>query len=427
MGSAQTISASAKTRGLYTILADTFLMWGGFFMVIPLLSIYYVERLGWAAASIGVVLAVRQFTQQGLTPISGMLADRLGAKSLICAGLLLRTVGFASMAWADTFPLLILSAVLAALGGSMFESPKSAAVAALTDEANRGRYFALNGVVSQLGLTIGTQVGALLLAFNFSVVALVSAACFFLTFLVTLIFMPSVKVASGTGSLTDGVKLALHDTPFVKFNVLLIGYWFLWVQLSLSLPLAAQNVGGGAETVGWIYAINAGLSIMLQYPLLKLASKWLRPMSVLIVGMVLMAAGLGAIALATDVQGLLVCVVVFALGALLATPSQQTVTANLANPVALGSYFGISSLGLAIGGGLGNLCGGLLYDIGKGMSFPELPWTVFFVVGMGAAAGLSLLWARLRRAERTPAAVQMPTQEQPHPGEVSPAMGDAAK
>ena len=72
------LSASARQRGLYTLLADTFLMWAGFFMIIPLLSIYYVEQLGWAAASIGVVLAVRQFTQQGLTILGGALADKLG-------------------------------------------------------------------------------------------------------------------------------------------------------------------------------------------------------------------------------------------------------------------------------------------------------------------------------------------------------------
>jgi DHA1 family multidrug resistance protein-like MFS transporter len=399
-------------------MADSFLMWAGFFMIIPLLSIYYVERLGWAATSIGLVLAVRQFTQQGLTPISGILADRFGAKGLILTGLLLRTVGFGSMAWANTFPLLILSSIMAALGGSMFESPRSAAVAALTDETNRGRYYALTGVVNQLGLTIGTQLGALLLGFDFKVVALVAAGAFFLTFLVTLIFMPPVKVAAENTGLTDGVRMVARDRPFIIFNALLIGYWFMWVQLSISLPLAAKTVGGDASTVGLIYAINAGLTILLQYPLLKLASKWLRPMSVLIVGIAMMALGLGAIALIRDVPGLLTCVVIFAAGALLASPSQQTVTAALANPAALGSYFGISSLALAFGGGLGNLSGGIFYDIGKQISFPELPWLVFLTVGLGSAGGLTLMLFRQRKVTAQPV---------PQAAEMSATVSDAAK
>jgi DHA1 family multidrug resistance protein-like MFS transporter len=418
MLAAHSLSAPTRRRGLYTLMADSFLMWAGFFMIIPLLSIYYVERLGWAATSIGVVLAVRQFTQQGLTPISGMLADRFGAKGLILTGLLLRTAGFGSMAWANTFPLLILSAILAALGGSMFESPRSAAVAALTDDTNRGRYYALTGVVNQLGLTIGTQLGALLLGFDFATVALVAAGAFFLTFLVTLIFMPPVKVAAEDTGLTDGVRMAARDRPFIIYNALLMGYWFMWVQLSISLPLAARTAGGDASTVGFIYAINAGLTILLQYPLLKLASRWLRPMPVLIIGIIMMALGLGAIALVGDVPGLLACVVLFAAGALLASPSQQTVTATLANPAALGSYFGISSLALAFGGGLGNLSGGFLYDIGRQISFPELPWLVFLVVGLGSAGGLTLMLSRQRKAAVQPV---------PQTAETSATVSDAAK
>ena len=82
-------------------------------------------------------------------------------------------------------------------------------VAALTDESNRARYFALNGVVSQFGLTLGTQLGAILIGFDFAVVALASAACFVATFLVTLVFMPSVRVAtpSRTPAALPGVLL----------------------------------------------------------------------------------------------------------------------------------------------------------------------------------------------------------------------------
>ncbi|MGA7733122.1 MAG: MFS transporter [Chloroflexia bacterium] len=428
VASAQFISASARRRGLYTLLADTFLMWAGFFMIIPLLSIYYVETLGWAAASIGLVLAVRQFAQQGLTLISGALADRLGAKGLILAGLLVRMLGFAAMAWANTFPLLLLSAFLAAVGGSLFDSPTKAATAALTEEKDRSRYFALNGVVSQIGLTLGTQLGVFLLRFDFALVCMVAAATYVVTFLVTLFFLPSVRVASEGANLTSGVRLAFKDRPFMLYNALLMGFWFMWVQITISLPLAAKLVGGGPDTVGWIFAINSALTIVLQYPLMRLTSDRFQPMSILISGCTIMAIGLGGVALAGNVAGLLVCVVLFALGSLLASPSQQTVTANLANPVALGSYFGVSSLALAIGGGLGNLSGGLLYDLGRSLAFPELPWLVFLVVGLSSSVGLTLMSGRQRRARHAQATITAETafkDEAERP--TSTFMGDAAK
>ena len=389
-----TLTPAARRRGLITILADTFLVWGGFYMVVPLISVHYVDQLGWTAAGIGLVLGIRQLLQQGLTPISGIVADRFGPKGLICAGVLLRSVGFVTMAWATTFPLLMVSAVLTALGGSLFESPKSAAIAALTDEAQRNRFYSLTGIASALGITIGTQIGALLLNVDFALVALLGAACFFLDFFITLIFLPSVRVATHDESLTYGIGLAFRDRTFVLYSALLMGFWFLWVQFNISVPLAARTIGGSNTTVALIYTINSGMSLLLGYPLLRLAERWLRPLPILILGLTLMSGGLGAIAVATGTPTLFACVVFFAFGALLAMPSQQTVTARLANPAALGSYFGVNALALALGGGFGNLSGGLLYDAGKHLGFSSLPWIIFCAVGLFTASGLTLLARR---------------------------------
>src|SRR5215510_3554624 len=210
MQNATTLSAAARRRGLNAILGDTFFMWGGFFMVVPLISIHYVDDLGWSATSIGLVLAVRQLTQQGLTLPGGMLADRFGVKWLICGGMLLRAAGFACMAWANTFPLLVASAMLAAIGGSLFESPRSAAIAALTNATNRARYYSLMGVIGGLGMTLGPLLGALLLRTDFSVVALVSSSCYIATFLLTALLLPPVQVADQNRGLTYGIGLALH-------------------------------------------------------------------------------------------------------------------------------------------------------------------------------------------------------------------------
>src|SRR5256885_4643557 len=100
----QGISERARKRGLLALLIDVFCMYIGFFMVVPLISVHYVDGLGWAAASIGLVLGVRQVTQQGLTLFGGVLADQIGAKWLICMGLAVRIVGFALVAWATTLP-----------------------------------------------------------------------------------------------------------------------------------------------------------------------------------------------------------------------------------------------------------------------------------------------------------------------------------
>lgn len=401
IGNPMELSEGARRRGMVALLAITFLMYCGFFMVIPLLSFHYVEDMGFAAVIVGAALATRQLLQQGTTLFGGMLADRVGVRGLIGAGVLIRAVGFVSLAWANTPALLILAMVLSALGGALFDAPSRAAMAALTTEEERARYYALTGVVSNIGMVIGPFLGAQLIAWDFQVVCLAAAACFVLVGVTTL-FLPPVRVAEANQNIGFGIGLAFHDRPFLIFTGLLMGYWYMWVQMTISLPLAAASLGGGsAGNVSLVYSLNAGLTILLQYPVLGAFERRLRPLSILIVGVALMALGLGAVAVAGSMPALIACVVVFTLGTLLATPTQQTVSAALADPRALGSYFGVNSLALAFGGSLGNFSGGLMFDIARTIGFPALPWLVFAAIGAGCTVGLALLAQQLRRREVT--------------------------
>jgi len=393
-----------KQRGLLTILADTFLMWAGFFMVVPVLSVHYVEGLGWSAAAIGLVLAVRQLTQQGIAVYAGALADRISPRTLICAGLLIRAAGFASLAFATTLPLLLGSAVLAALGGSLFDAPRSTAIIALTTPRERRRFFSLAGTVGGLGMVTGPLLGAALLQIDFSVVALVAAAAYLVAFALTRAFLPPLPPGARSGRIGQGLALAVRDRTYVRFVALLAGYWFMWVQINITLALTATELAGTSAAVGWVYALNAGLAVMLEYPLTRLLERRLDPIKTVAIGTGLMAAGLTAVSLAGSIGALLGCVVLFSIGAALAHPSQQAAMASLANPSAIGSYFGFGSLSMAVGGGLGNLSGGVLHAFTQTTGMTAAPWLIFGAVGAVASTGLY----RLRRPTPPVAAAPAP-------------------
>ena len=389
------LSEAGRRRGLLVLLVSTFFAWAGFFLVIPLLAVHFVDGLGWAAASIGLVLAVRQFVQQGLTTIGGVLADRWGPKGLIAVGMGIRAIGFTGMAFADRYAWLMTASIVAALGGALFESPRAAAIAALTRPAERPRYYALAGTAGGLGITVGTQVGALLLRVDFALVSLAAAVCFALIGVLVLVALPPVQVASGTGRAFDGIGRAVRDRPFMTYNALMIGHWFVWSQYYIILPLAATAIVGRPEGVAWVYGLNAAITLVLGYPLPRLVGRRLVPIRAVVVGSVLAALGLGAVGFVSGTVGLLVAVAVFSVGVVLVRPNEQTVAAGLANPAALGSYFGVASLSLAIGGGAGNLAGGVLYDLGRRLQAPRLPWLMIGAIGLVSAAGL--WWTMVRR------------------------------
>jgi DHA1 family multidrug resistance protein-like MFS transporter len=368
--------------------AATFLTWGGFFAVIPLIAVHYVDGLGWAAGSVGLVLAVRQFLQQGSTLFFGALADRVGAKGLICAGLFVRVFGFGLMAWADSLAMLMLSAIVTAIGGGLFEAPKAAAVATLTDETNRRRYYSTMGVVGGLGTAVGVLAGSLLIRADFDTVSLGAAALFFAAFVLMVIFLPPVRVATERHGLFEGIGYALRDGVFLRYAALLMGFYFVSTQFNITVVLRATEIAGTESAVAWIYWINAGLITLLGYPLPRMIERRVSAYLMLIGGIALIAIGTTLVAAAVNVPALLLVVTVISFGTILARPGEQTVSAGLADPIARGSYFGVAALSVAFGGGLGNLTGGLIYDYGKHVGRPELPWLVFGLVGAVTVIGL---------------------------------------
>ncbi len=135
--------SQARSLGKYFLLIDNMLVVLGFFVVFPLISIRFVDNLGWAALMVGIALGLRQLVQQGLGIFGGAIADRLGARPMIVTGMLLRAAGFATMAVAHEPWVLWVSCVLSGLGGTLFDPPRSALVVKLVRPQERGRFFSL--------------------------------------------------------------------------------------------------------------------------------------------------------------------------------------------------------------------------------------------------------------------------------------------
>ncbi len=102
----------------------------GFYMLMPYLAGYLAGPLGLAAWAIGLVLGVRNFSQQGMFIIGGTLADRLGFKPLIVSGCVLRTAGFGLLVFADSLPAVLVASAATGFAGALFNPAVRAYLAA---------------------------------------------------------------------------------------------------------------------------------------------------------------------------------------------------------------------------------------------------------------------------------------------------------
>ncbi len=117
---------AGKELGKYFLLVDNMLVVLGFCRF-PLISIRFVDQMGWAALMVGIALGLRQLVQQGLGIFGGAIADRFGAKPMIVTGMLMRAGGFAAMAVAHE-PWVLWFSCISGLGGTLFDPPRAALV-----------------------------------------------------------------------------------------------------------------------------------------------------------------------------------------------------------------------------------------------------------------------------------------------------------
>lgn len=373
--------SQARRLGKYFLLFDNLLVVLGFFVVFPLISIRFVDQLGWAAVVVGLALGLRQLVQQGLGIFGGAIADRFGAKPMIVTGMLLRAAGFATMAMADQPWILWFSCALSAIGGTLFDPPRTALVIKLTRPHERSRFYSLLMMQDSAGAVVGALIGSWLLQYDFHFVCWVGAAIFVLAAGWNAWLLPAYRISTVRAPMREGMMRVLRDRRFLVYVLTLTGYYMLAVQVMLMLPIVVNEIAGTPSAVKWMYAIEAVLSLSLLYPLARWSEKHFRLEQRLMAGLLLMTLSLMPIGLATSLQAVFVLICCFYLGSIIAEPARETLSASLADARARGSYMGFSRLGLALGGAVGYTGGGWMYDTGHALGRPELPWLLLGLVG----------------------------------------------
>ncbi|HFN3649158.1 multidrug efflux MFS transporter MdtH [Enterobacter hormaechei] len=373
--------SQARSLGKYFLLVDNMLVVLGFFVVFPLISIRFVDQMGWAALMVGIALGLRQFVQQGLGVFGGAIADRFGAKPMIVTGMLLRAAGFATMAIAHDPWLLWFSCFLSGIGGTLFDPPRTALVVKLIRPQHRGRFFSILMMQDSAGAVVGALLGSWLLQYDFRLVCATGAVLFILCALFNGLFLPAWKLSTVKAPVREGLDRVLSDKRFVTYVLTLTGYYMLAVQVMLMLPIMVNDIAGTPAAVKWMYAIEACLSLTLLYPIARWSERRFRLEHRLMAGLLLMTLSMMPIGLVSSLQQLFMLICTFYIGSIIAEPARETLSASLADARARGSYMGFSRLGLALGGALGYTGGGWLFDAGKALHQPELPWVMLGMVG----------------------------------------------
>ena len=381
----------------------------GFYMVLPYLAGYLGNTLGLAGATIGLILGLRSFSQQGLFVVGGTLADRYGPRPIILSGIIIRIVGFLALGLSTQLPGVIAGVVLIGFAAALFSPAVESSIARAAGEVERNmglartQVFAMNSVSSQLGSVLGPLIGSLMLLVNFGIACMVAAGVFAGVWLAYWLMFPNIAPLHQGEGMLDGWGEVLQNRVFLVFALAYSAYLVGYNQLYLALPVELTRSMGNDKLLGVMMAVGSLMVIVGQVRLTAWARQWLGARRSIPLGFGVMAAGFAAVATASlvvpfarpwSIAPSLALIVLFTLGQMLASPFAADMVAVMARERRLGAYYGLlnSCGGLAVLFG-STAVGALLRKGSHGWGVAQ-PWLATVVLVLVSAGVIWMLMVR---------------------------------
>ncbi|MEU9200340.1 MFS transporter [Streptomyces sp. DT224] len=396
----------------------------GFYMLMPYLAAHLSGTLALAAWAVGLIMGMRNLSQQGMFLIGGALADRLGYRPLIIAGCALRTVGFTALAFADTLPALLAASAATGLAGALFNPAVRAYLAAESGE-RRVEAFALFNVFYQAGILLGPLIGLALTAVAFPVTCLVAAVLFAALTLLQMRRLPArTGATAGEGTtLREQAAVVMRNRPFWLFSAAMTGSYVLSFQIYLALPLETKRLVGdgttGTAATSALFVISGLVALGGQMRITAWCKKSLTPQHCLVAGLALMAIAFLPPMLtsgqhltsagwrtAVIMLPLLACAALLAAATAVLYPFEMDTIVALSGGRWVATHYGLYNTVCGIGITLGNLATGAVLDAARDAGLAALPWVVLALVGACCAAAVAAL-ARSGNLTTTPVPVQV--------------------
>ncbi|MEK6467205.1 MDR family MFS transporter [Pseudonocardia alni] len=412
----------------------------GFYMLIPYLADHLSQGLGLSVLMVGVILGVRNFSQQGMFLVGGSLADRFGYKPMIVAGCALRTGGFTLIGLVDNVPALVVASAATGFAGALFNPAVRAYIAHDTGE-RRVEAFALFSIFYQAGILIGPIVGLALTGIDFAVTCLVAAAVFAVLTVLQIRALPARRGDGGGDADRRPILAQWRDVAttrgFLPFSVAMIGTYVLSYQVYLALPLHARTLAGdgnlGTALVTALYVVSGGVTIAAQMKVTTWCRARWGPAGSLSRGLVMLgvafvpllaADGLlvalpdvnAMIATVLGVTALLSTAALLAIGTAVVLPFEMDTIVGLARNRLVATHYGFYNTVCGVGILLGNAGTGWAIDLARSLGAPYAPWLVLLVIGLLSGFALAVLYRRgllTAPAEDTRAAQSEPDGDPP--------------
>jgi dipeptide/tripeptide permease len=385
------------------------------------LAIYLHEHLGLTTDQSTWLIGYYGFVVWFMPIFGGALADRFGFRNTLAGAFFILAIGnfllgSLSASWMsgirDALPLFALMHIIM-LVPAMGPAVVKPVVVGTTARAARNENARTIGYsIYYTVVNVGAMLGPIVASFVRTSVGVesvfrVSAAVMLAMGVVTLLFYrepdrgTEPHVASVAQAFTNLVRV-LGDLKFVTFLVIFSGFWVVFWQQYISLPLYVRTYINPDINIDRMLAWEAGTVIVTTFIVNYLTRK-IPPFIAIIAGVLISSVSWLFLTVGSSLPLIVVALIVLALGEVVQAPRYYEYISRLAPPGQQGLFMGYAFLPIGIGYLIaGPTAGRLLHYFGEVRNQPEQMWYVVSAAGVVTTI-LLIAYDRFLRPQAPPA------------------------
>ncbi|MCL5989250.1 MAG: MFS transporter [Candidatus Thermoplasmatota archaeon] len=358
---------------------------GSTFIFLPLIFIIdykvsFIETgvlLGFAT----VIMAVIQY-------FSGIFTDKIGRRSILVYSQIPAVVLYLLIYYTVAVPHYFIPLVLSWYGTIVVNSVQypavQASVADITEVQDRLSGYTMMRIMANLGIAVGPLLGAYLAGYGLQYIFLISAIATVVEIVMLYLMMretyfPKLHEPLLKGDLSKAYR---SDKFFIAFIVIGIFLGFFMRQRGSSLTvysIAIENLP--FMYLGYIWALNGLLVVLIQIPILRLMTNAGNPMLWRGIGTIFYAGAFLVLVNYPTLEILLLFMTISTFGEDMLSPTTQSIITSIAPENMRGSYIGVYNLYISIGSFSGAIIGLWLLAVLR-----NLTATYWIIIAIGSIA-----------------------------------------
>jgi MFS transporter, DHA1 family, tetracycline resistance protein len=387
----------------------------GFTIILPLLP-FYSERLGASPTVVGELVSIYAICQLIAGPILGQLSDRMGRRPLLLVSQAGTLAGFILMAFSThIWMLFVARAIDGATAGNL--TIAQAYISDVTKPEERAKSFAVIGIAFGFGFLVGPAISGFLARYGYQAPIFAAAALSFTTILCTFFLLPRREIihehneAAGAEAGPGGRRLSLiswgqyrryfRDRELARLLAQWLLFSFSFATFVSGFALFAERRyrwNGhpvGVREVGYIFAYNGLLGIIMQGGVVGRIVKWWGERKVVRIGFAAWMAGSVALGFTSTIGQLLCVIPVSSAGGAGLRPALTSLITQRAGRREQGVIIGLTQSLMSIAQITAPIISGLMIDASD--RFHDTRYLTLWAVWGGVLAGSALLFERRLR------------------------------